>query len=210
MKKNLLFDLDGTLADPFVSFSLSIRHAFGALGFAQPTDGQIKSMIGPSLLRSVPEILGIKDSEMVLKILEVYREHHARTCVEHYVMYPGFHPILKDLTQRHRVFVCTSKPVDFAKPILKAKGYDHYFRQIYGSELSNKNSDKADLIKDILKIENLNPADCIMIGDRKHDAEAAHKNQVSAVGVAWGYGSLEELKNSGVKKIFHSVADLNF
>ena len=38
----------------------------------------------------------------------------------------------------------------------------------------------------------LDPAACVMVGDRRHDIAGAHANGVRALGVLWGYGAREE------------------
>jgi phosphoglycolate phosphatase len=205
---NLLFDLDGTLADPFKAFSLSLKYAFTKLNYPVPSDDKIKQMIGPPMMQSIPEVLGINDEKKALQILETYREHHSETCVQNYEMYEGLKEALEDLGARFRLYVCTSKPWKYARPILEEKNYAHYFRQIYGAELDNTRSDKADLIKHILVTERLHPKDCIMIGDRKHDAIAAHKNGVLTAAVLWGYGSREELQKANTQWTFETVSQL--
>jgi phosphoglycolate phosphatase len=36
-----------------------------------------------------------------------------------------------------------------------------------------------------------------MVGDRKHDIEAAHANGLLAIGALWGFGSRRELVDAG-------------
>ena len=48
----------------------------------------------------------------------------------------------------------------------------------------------------------------IMIGDRKHDAIAAKANQLAALGVGYGYGSMDELQSAGIDHYCATVTDL--
>ena len=47
-----------------------------------------------------------------------------------------------------------------------------------------------------------------MVGDRCQDMIGAVKNKITPVGVTFGYGSKEELLNSGAKYIADTVSEL--
>ena len=47
-----------------------------------------------------------------------------------------------------------------------------------------------------------------MIGDRRHDVEAARGNGLPAVGVLWGYGSRAELEAAGADALVESMDQL--
>jgi phosphoglycolate phosphatase len=48
----------------------------------------------------------------------------------------------------------------------------------------------------------------IMIGDRRHDLAGAIANNLEPIGVAWGYGSIEELEAAGASAIAQAPAEL--
>ena len=52
------------------------------------------------------------------------------------------------------------------------------------------------------------PAAAAMIGDRHFDIEGAKANAVRAVGVAWGFGSVDELRDAGADAIADAPAQL--
>ena len=47
-----------------------------------------------------------------------------------------------------------------------------------------------------------------MVGDRCYDMEGAAEHHLKAVGVSYGYGSEEELKDSGAHMVAGTVAEL--
>ena len=51
-------------------------------------------------------------------------------------------------------------------------------------------------------------ADALMIGDRCYDIDGARAVGTQALGVAYGYGSREELEKAGASKIAENVEDL--
>ena len=56
--------------------------------------------------------------------------------------------------------------------------------------------------------ENLDAKATVMIGDRSHDVIGAKQNQVFAIGITYGYGSIEELNNHGADAIAHSPQEI--
>lgn len=47
-----------------------------------------------------------------------------------------------------------------------------------------------------------------MVGDRKQDLLGAVANDINALGVSYGYGSVDELNNAGAAEIAHMANDL--
>lgn len=206
---NLLFDLDGTLADPLDAFSSSMHYAcdhFGVPRFSQET---LRSLIGPPLHLELPKLLGEAKASLTAEFVRIYREHHGRDGIYQYRFYAGMDEALQALKSKHRVFVATSKPKVYADEIVEHFGKAKYFDFVYGSELSGVNSKKGDLIRFAMKEQGLESSKTIMIGDRKHDVIGATENGISAIGVTWGYGSASELETACARKIVHSWSELS-
>jgi phosphoglycolate phosphatase len=95
----------------------------------------------------------------------------------------------------------------YARKILGHFGLSDAFVSVYGSEISGEHSDKADLIRHVLSVERFEEPPH-MVGDRRHDIEAAHANGLPGVGVLWGYGSREELERAGAERLVESMGRL--
>ena len=48
----------------------------------------------------------------------------------------------------------------------------------------------------------------IMIGDREHDIIGANENGLDSIGVLFGYGTVDELKNAGATFIVDTPMDI--
>lgn len=57
----------------------------------------------------------------------------------------------------------------FAREIARHFDFARHFKVIYGSELDGTRTNKVELIAHLLEEERLDPAQTLMIGDRKHD-----------------------------------------
>lgn len=198
---HLLFDLDGTLTDPFVGITKCIQHALGALDREVPPADDLRWCIGPPLHHSFLTLLKTTDHQLASRALEIYRERFGRVGLFENTLYPGVVGCLQELSQeRHRLSVATSKPTVFAEQIVDHFELTEYFRSVDGSELDGTRCEKASLISHVLERDGLNAEGVVMIGDRKYDMIGAAANGVLGIGVLWGYGSIEELRDAGASQ----------
>ena len=207
MNKSVLLDLDGTLTDPYSGISRSIIFAMERLNAPQPTDNELREWIGPPLLTSF-ETWFRKHAITAdaREALQIYRERFSSKGLFENEVYPGIVALLKQFQSRvPGLYLATSKPGIYAEQILEHFGLTRFFSAIYGSELDGRYTDKSELLELILHKERLNPHECIMIGDRHHDIDAARAHGMTSFGVLWGYGSRTELEEAGADRILESV-----
>lgn len=206
---SLLFDLDGTLTDPQEGITKSIRYALEKMERPYPPESSLDWCIGPPLQESFAILLENNDPTATNNALRLFRERFGTVGLFENNLYPAIPSLLQTLqNDGYRLFVATSKPAVYAIQIVEYFDLTHYFDVVYGSELDGRLTNKAELIHHILQAENLNPAATLMVGDRKHDILGAKTNNVPAVGVTWGYGSLQELTAAGATALLHQPADL--
>lgn len=206
---NLLFDLDGTLTDPFEGISKCIQYALSKLDRPIPPSEELRWCIGPPLMQSFTKLLSSDDEKLSEKALALYRERFGRKGLYENKVYKDIPNLLKTLNEQgNSLFVATAKPTTYAKRIITHFGLSTYFKRIYGSELDGTRTVKSELIAYILKKEEIPPSRAVMIGDRKHDVWGAERNGLYCVGVLWGYGDRKELKMAGADRIITKPPDL--
>ena len=200
---DILVDLDGTLVDPKPGLIGSVQYALRKLGHPVPSADELLWLIGPPFRVSFPKLLG--SPERVEEAIGYYRESYLNGGMYDAVVYDGVPEALDALRGGgHRLFVATSKPHRYARPILERFGLDRHFVAICGPELDGTNDHKADLIAHMMAREVVRPLTAIMIGDRAFDVLAAARHRIPTVGVTWGYGSAEELAAAGAAALCHS------
>jgi phosphoglycolate phosphatase len=94
-----------------------------------------------------------------------------------------------------------------AARIIEHFGMGEFFHNVYGSELDGTRATKTELLRFAID-KNPGDAERIMIGDRKHDLLGAVANDMHPIGVAWGYGSTEELTRAGARSIARTPGEL--
>lgn len=192
--KRILFDLDGTLTDPFLGITRSVAYSLKSFGIEVDDLETLKPFIGPPLDVSFREYYHMDEAQS-WKAVEKYREYFSKKGLFENKVYEGMEDFLQSLLNMDmKLYVCTSKPELFAKEILDHFSLTPYFTGIYGATLDGSLKNKGDVIARCLKQEQLNIQDCMMVGDRQHDIVGAHQNQIPCIGVLYGYGSLEEFQ----------------
>lgn len=206
---HIFFDLDGTLTDPGIGITRSIQHALVRLGRSVPDADVFRRFIGPPLQGTFAELLETEDELLLAEAIRLYRERFAPIGMFENSVYPDVPAGLETLrSEGHRLWVVTSKPHVFAREIVRHFDLSGFFEKVYGSELSGENTDKRELIREVLLHEAIAPADACMVGDRAQDIVGARHNRVEAIGVLWGYGSEEELLAAGPRRIVSSMNEL--
>lgn len=205
----ILFDLDGTLTDSGPGIMRSVQYALEKMG-RQVVDLQaLRCFVGPPLKEQFMAYAGFDDGE-ALEAIRYYRERYTDKGMFENEVYPGVEDILRLLVDRGRILaVASSKPEVYVRQILDHFGLSGYFREIVGAELDGRTS-KSEVIEEALRrlgMSNHRQA-VLMVGDRDYDVIGAHHCGLQCIGVAYGYGSREELQKAGAAYVANTVSDL--
>lgn len=208
--KYILLDLDGTLTDPKEGITASARYGLNKVGHPIADDINIDWIIGPPLKASLAKLLNVTvDDVLAEQALLGYRERFAVKGLYENHVFADVEPTLKKLTTMgYKLYLATAKPEVYARQILEHFNLLQYFVHPYGSELNGERTNKGELIAYILEKEQLNAADCLMVGDREHDIFGARQNGIETIAVEYGYGSDQELTEATPKARIQTFADL--
>jgi len=206
--KILLFDLDGTLTDSKQGIINSIRYTLEKMKLKE-NNINLELLIGPPLSESFEKYFGL-DNKTARYAVSVYREYYAVKGIFENKVYPGIPELLQNLTDNNKTMTCvTSKAAFYAEQILDHFNLTQYFARTIGSNMDLTCTHKIELIKLALSyFPNHNNSDFIMIGDRADDIIGAKKNNIASIGVLYGYGTSEEIKEEQPSYIVNSVKEL--
>lgn len=208
-KTNLLFDLDGTLTDPFIGITRSVQHALSHYGIIENDLSRLASFIGPPLIDSFREMYCFSEAQ-AQEAIGYYREYFAEKGWRENKVYPGIPELLQQLqVEGRKLYVATSKPTPFAVQILDYFNLSCYFERIEGASLDHTRIRKTEIMQFLLTQARISPKKAVMIGDRKFDVIGAHAVGMECIGVLYGYGSSEELAASKADRIVPSVEALS-
>lgn len=206
MKRIIFFDLDGTLTDAGPGIKACINYALNKMNFKK-LGMDSDWVVGPSLWGTFKK-LGIPE-ENLNEAVNLYRErYNVKGYLENsvYVGIPGQLAML--LEMGYMLSLATSKPTVSASAILEYFDLTRYFSYEFGSNLDGSLSDKSILLKHALAVTGFEPNNALMIGDRQYDIIGAKSNLIKSVGVSYGYGSTNELREAGADLLVEKPAEL--
>lgn len=211
MKANydaVLFDFDGTIADTGEGIFSSIRSAVASLGFEPVDENLLRTFIGPPILDSFKNGVGMTD-EQGREAVRKYREAYCENGIYKLKIYDGIEPLLRRLKENGiKIAIASSKPTRFIEKIIDYLNYSDVVDLISCPKSDEIHESKASLINNAVKEFGVLKTRTLMVGDRRFDIEGAAIAGVDSIGVTFGYGSEEELKNAGAVFIADSADEI--
>ena len=184
-------------------------YALEKFGIEVKERASLYKFIGPPLLDSFQNFYGFtkEESELALKY---YREYFRPKGIYENHVYDGVEDLLRELkASGKKMIVATSKPEEFAVEILKHFNLYQYFDFVGGASMDEKRVKKSDVIAYALEKGDVTDLDAVvMIGDREHDVYGAKQIGVDSIGVLYGYGDYEELKQAGADYIVERPSEI--
>ncbi len=207
-KQFTLFDLDGTLTNPYEGITKSVQYSLASFGIDEKQEN-LKRFIGPPLTWAFKEYYGFND-ETTAQAIKKYRERFSAKGIFENDLYEGIPELLDTLKKSGKeIILATSKPIEFSEKIIDYFGLTKYFSFMAGSTLKGERDTKAEVIEYALNEMNITDlSQAVMIGDREHDIFGAKANNIDSIGILYGFGSREEFEKSGADYICDTVEDL--
>ena len=196
METWVFFDLDGTLTRSEEGIWNCAKYAAEKMGFPVPGEETLKKWIGPPLIWSFRNLMGMTE-EQAWQAQKYYRERYTSVGKYENRVYPGIRNMLRALRSGGvRMGVVTGKPEGPTRDILSYFGLMKFFERIACA--TDGHAEKDQLIRSVAPESG---AEVWMVGDRRFDVEGGILAGVHTLGVTWGYGDREELRNAGAERI---------
>ena len=210
--KYVLFDLDGTISESAGGIRKSLEHAITALGKPLPDLDDYTLYIGPPLVDTFRNVCHFSEEDCQ-KGVELYRSFYDEKGKFINNLYDGIKDVLIKLKENGaKIAVCSSKYEKFAEEIVANLGVSDCFDAVCGSTLDGSRKDKKDLIPYAVKSLggdfNSDKENTVMLGDTYFDARGARQCGVDFIGVEYGYGSIQAMKDEGAEVFAKIPADL--
>lgn len=190
----VLFDLDGTLCDTALDFTLALNRLLEEENRPARTLTQVRNQVSNGALAIIamafPDIQheGIQLS-LRNRMVDYYKEH----ITWHTRLYPGMALILSQLKQHNIPWgVVSNKPELLTKQIINALSLDYLPHSIIGGDtlpVAKPNPEPLHLAANQCGVAS---HQCLYIGDHYRDVVAAKAAQMKAVAVTFGYLSEQE------------------
>ena len=201
MKKAVIFDFDGTIADSMAV----VQQIFYDLT-KHPTIDDPKKIEAFRQMpaRTVASKLGVSPWQLPRLIIKGRRVMSQR--MDQVPPFKGIEAVIEVLAaQDVELFVLSSNSTQNVQHFLNHHQLRQYFKGVYGSVGL---LGKAAAIRKTLRQNNLVAADCVYVGDEVRDVDGAKKASVPVIAVGWGYNTVLALEARRPDGVAHSPQEL--
>jgi len=210
----VMLDLDGTLVDSVPDIARAVDATLA--DFALPAAGRqrVRDWVGRGSRRLLADALtyarGEAPSESLLEqALARYLQHYLDDCSAATVLMPGATGLLATLRAQGVALACvTNKPQAITRRLLAALHIDDCFDACIGGDSGAGTKPDPGPLHAILAQLGIAPARALMIGDSRHDVDAARGAGVRVIAVAGGYNHGEDIAAAGPDRVVGALGEL--
>lgn len=209
--RGVLFDLDGTLIDSATGIAEALNRTLAELGCAREPEATIRTWIGDGARELLQRALAHAGRHA--RDEAAFAQAHARL-MQHYQAslplqarpFPGAGELLQRLRAAGiGVALCTNKPERFIAPLLDALGWQAAFDAVAGGDtLPQRKPDPAPLLH-CAQALGVPHGQCVMVGDSRTDADAAHAAGMPLLLVRFGYARGFALDDAGALAVIDAL-----
>ena len=207
--KNLIFDFDGTLADTSKLIVATMQRSVEQYGLPYRNEEQIRATIGVRL-EEIPSILWPHFMNLGKPFATVYRRNFEYLKNEIPVtLFPNVKETLADLKKEGlNMAIATSRSKKSVVELTVQFGIKEYFDCMVGGNEVAEGKPNPESIFRILKDENWNVDETMMVGDMTVDILMGKNAGVLTCGVSYGNGKRLELEDTGANYVVASFPEI--
>lgn len=212
MKKAVIFDLDGTLADTIASITYCGNLALSRFGLPSFGEADYKRFVGDGaamLVRRALQAAGDERLEHFDQVYETYLEIFAKDCMYQVKPYEGICAMLEELKRlRVRIAVLSNKPDTDSLRVVEELFGKGFFDFVQGQRADiPRKPDPAGVYR-IMEAFVLPAGDFLYVGDSGVDMKTGRAAGIFTVGVLWGFRDRKELVENGADAVISKPLEL--
>lgn len=209
--KLVLFDCDGTLVDSAGLIHETMRRTFIHFGKPEPSFEDTKAIIGLTLDIAIARMQGKQhvDDEAV-EMMAYYKSLFSvvRADLDYREpLFDGIRELMDTLEARDEILLgaVTGK----SRRGLDSVKQTHGFKFIAARTADDcPSKPHPAMVTECCDETGMRAADTLVIGDAVYDMQMAKAAGATAIGVSWGYASVEELKAAGADVIVNHPSEI--
>ena len=212
MKKLLIFDLDGTLADTLPTLTESMNSVLTEFSFPLVDNDHICRAIGNGMelmcRRCIPSE-HYDNAEIYLPFLARYKEAYAKNYLNIDEPYAGLTEAIAELKNRgYTIAALSNKPHRYTVDIVEKLFGKGKFAEIRGMIDGIPAKPDPTSFLDIAAKLGYTHENTIMIGDSEPDLNVSQNAGAECISVTWGYRTREQMTAAGAKTIIDHPHEL--
>lgn len=188
-KRTLIFDLDGTLIDSAPSILAGYAAAFTSAGL-EPQRPLSADLVGPPLRSTLQLLLGRDEPQALDALVAAFKQYYDDQGYRASRVYAGIDAMLAELAHSAvPLYLATNKRWHPTQLILAHLAWREHFLSAHALDGPQPpQPSKGALLRWMLTAHSLSAPDCLYVGDRDEDGEAAAEAGMPFLRVPWGYG----------------------
>ena len=207
--KALCFDVDGTLSDTDDLYIQKVLPYIPRFPFRDPEHAARRFVMwaeapGNALL-GLTDTIGLDDE--IVALIEWFSRNR-KMSAKKFLLIPGVDKMLDQLKAHYPLAVVSARDRNGTMRFLEQFELVKYFDQIVTGQSVAHTKPYPDPILYAAQNMNVQPEECLMIGDTTVDMRAGKSARAQTVGVLCGFGEEPELVKMGAGLILKSTADL--
>ncbi|MBC47396.1 MAG: phosphoglycolate phosphatase [Thiotrichales bacterium] len=212
--KLVMIDVDGTLVDSVPDLAYCVDQMMIRLEMPIRGEERVRHWVGNGVPRLVERALtdeldGFPSQEAFDKAYPIFLDLYAQNSSVRSTLYEGVIEGLDYLKSKDCLLGCvTNKAEQFTLPLLKSLGIIDYFGiVISGDTLEKKKPDPLPLIHGA-NFFNINPKECLMLGDSVSDVKAARAAGFQIICMSYGYNHGNNIADENPDLVIDSMNQL--
>ena len=212
IKKLVLFDYDGTIVDSAKMIVKGAIEAFRMCGLPDPDPNKVRENIGKPLATALdayaPEGYEV-NPEMISNAYRKWYAEQGRLGLQDEPLFPGMFKLINDLkiNKEFHIGVATNKSRIALNNGLKKHNLINIFDITLTMDEAKAKPD-PDMAIQAMSMLNIEKKSTIIVGDTINDIGVGVNAGINSIGVAWGYNSVEMLRNEGADFIIKDSEEL--
>ena len=212
IKKLVLFDYDGTIVDSAKMIVKGAIEAFRMCGLPDPDPNKVRENIGKPLATALdayaPEGYEV-NPEMISNAYRKWYAEQGRLGLQDEPLFPGMFKLINDLkiNKEFHIGVATNKSRIALDNGLKKHNLINIFDITLTMDEAKAKPD-PDMAIQAMSMLNIEKKSTIIVGDTINDIGLGVNAGINSIGVAWGYNSIEMLRNEGADFIIKDSEEL--
>jgi phosphoglycolate phosphatase len=209
-----VFDCDGTLVDSQHNIVAAMASAWARHDLPAPAATDVRRIVGLTLEIAIARLLPAADDATHRALAAAYREivHDLRAGnaqgITEEPLFPGIRDLIEALAAPEIFLgVATGKNLRGLEHTLDVHGLRERFHTLQTADLCRSKPD-PEMVLRAMAATGIEAGSTVVIGDTSFDMEMARSAGATAVGVAWGYHEVAELRHAGAHAIIQQPADL--
>ena len=212
MKKAVIFDLDGTLADTLESLQYCSNYAIGTCGFPEIPLEKYKLFVGDGAATQIKRCLaysGDVEGEYFEKAFFRYQIFFKEHCMHNVKPYEGIPETLEELKKAGvKIAVFSNKPHERTVDVIESLFGKGYFDEILGQMDERPKKPHPDGVFYLAEKMGIALEDIAYVGDTNTDMITGKEAGVWTIGVIWGFRDRAELEKFHADVIIEKPADI--